>query len=119
MLLSHKEGGVSLRTFPLTDDVWGLHVVGELVLIIVVGKLVDRALVARLQDLLQDLQPPQVAAQTTDPQCLLVSQDGTTKVSFAWGGRGGERQGGKKERERRREGQTENKTEMESRGREK
>lgn len=72
----------------LTDDVGSLRVVGELVLILVFTVLVERALVAGLQNPLQKLQLVQACTQAVDPQSLLVTPDGPTNVSFACGPKG-------------------------------
>ena len=69
----------------LTDDVWCVHVVGELVLVVVVVELVQGALVAGLQDVVEHLQAPEVATQPMDPQSLLVTQDRTAHVGLTWG----------------------------------
>ena len=74
----------------LTDDVWGLHVVCELVLVVVGRELVHGPLQAGPQDLLQHVQLLQVATQTVDPQCLLVAHHSPPQVGFTWRGGGGQ-----------------------------
>lgn len=67
----------------LTDDVGSLCVVRELVLIWVLAVLVERALVAGLQNRLQKLQRGQAGTQAVDPQSLLVTVDGPANVCSA------------------------------------
>lgn len=69
----------------LTDDVRSLRVVRELVLVLVFTVLVERALVAGLQNPLQKLEAVQAGAQAVDPQSLLVALDGPANVRFAYG----------------------------------
>lgn len=69
----------------LTHDVRSLGVVGELVLVLVFAVLVERALVAGLQNSLQELQFVQAGTQAVDPQGLLVTPDGLANVRFACG----------------------------------
>lgn len=73
------------RVKGLTDDVGSLCVVCELVLSLVFAVLVERALVAGLQNALQELQLAQAGTQAVDPQSLLVALDGPTNVCFACG----------------------------------
>lgn len=73
------------RVKGLTDDVGSLCVVCELVLSLVFTVLVERALVAGLQNALQKLQLTQAGTQAVDPQSLLVALDGPTDVCFACG----------------------------------
>lgn len=75
------------RITRLTDDVGSLCVVCELVLILVFAVLVERALVASLQNPLQKLELAQAGTQAVDPQSFLVTVDGPTNVRFACGPR--------------------------------
>lgn len=67
----------------LTDDVWSLYVVAELILRFIFTVLVERALVAGFQNVLQGLHFVQVVTQAVDPQSLFVALDGPAKVGFA------------------------------------
>lgn len=69
----------------LTDNVWSLCVVWELILFFVFTVLVERALVAGLQNPMQKLKSVQAGTQAIDPEGLLVALDGPTDVCFAYG----------------------------------
>lgn len=69
----------------LTDYVWGLHVIGELILCVVLLKFCKWALVASFKNGVQDVQLAEVRAQALATQCILLVHYGTLQVGLTCG----------------------------------
>lgn len=69
----------------LTDDVWCLHVISELLFCAVLLKFCKRAIVAGIKNGSEDVQLAEVRAQALVTQCFLLVHYGTLQVSLTCG----------------------------------